>query len=299
MNSEQLLAGIPDYLSIESMLKATPAQEGADRFVYIEASSEGRDQQDEIVLAKALEESTSHFLKFGNLDLDHKSMPSIARRYGITAPEEWEIGVPVEARVDGSSTFVKARLFAGDTPLASRANMVWDSMTKLNPPKRWYASVGGHPLAKSIKIDPETGDKIGVVSKVRWTNLALTAQPVNQHVSGVATIPFGVLAKSWSAADGFDLTKALEASYATDAASKTDGAALGMQSLDTGAPQSYFDFRERLSGALQSGKVKDQTMNGLIEYCANKFNLQADEAAEWVDRFLSDLKSGLSRSKKR
>lgn len=297
MNEAQLLASVPDFFSVETMLKATPAQEGADRFVYIEASNEGRDQQNEIVLAKALEESADHFLKFGNVDLDHKSMPVIAKAYGIEKPEEWEVGVPVETRIDGRSTFVKARLFSGDTPLAAKANMVWDSMTKLNPPKKWYASVGGQPLAKSIKIDPRTGDKIGVVSKVRWTNLALTSQPVNQHVGQVATIPFGVLAKSWSAADGFDLTKALEASYSTDVATLTGGGAMGMQSLD-GAPHSYFDFRERLSAALKSGKV-GQSMDALIKYSTNKFSLSADEAAEWVDRFLSDLKSSLStRSKK-
>lgn len=293
MNDEQLLAGIPEFLSVDCMLKATPAQEGAERFVYIEASNEGRDQQNEIVLAKALEESADHFLKFGNVDIDHKSMPPIAKAYGIAVPEEWEIGVPVETRVDGRSTFVKARLYSGDTPLAARANMVWDSMTKLNPPKKWYASVGGKPLAKAIRLDPETGDKVGVVSKVRWTNLALTAQPVNQHVSGVSTSPFGVLAKSWCG--GFVIAKALEASYATDAAGKTGGAALGMQSLD-GAPHSYFDFRERMAAALKSGKVSKQSMDGLIEYAAKQFSLSADEAAEWVDRFLSDLKSGLSRS---
>lgn len=294
---EQLLAGIPDFLSIDWMLKATPAQEGEERFIYIEASNEGRDQQNEIVLAKALEESADHFLKFGNLDLDHKSMPSIAAMYGISVPEEWEIGVPVEARVDGRSTFVKAKLYSGDTPLAARANMVWDSMTKLNPPKRWYPSVGGKPLAKSVRIDPQTGDKVGVVSKVRWTNLALTAQPVNQHVAGIAMQPFGVLAKSWCA-DGLVFSKALEASYATDAAAKTGGAALGMQSLDTGTPRSYYDFRDRLAGALKSGEVKNQTMNGMIEYSAKKFSLAADEATEWVDRFLSDLKSGLSKRSK-
>ena len=290
---EELLASIPDFFSIECMLKATPATEGTERFVYIEASNEGRDQQNEIVLAKALEDSADHFLKFGNLDLDHKSMPSIAAMYGINDPESYEIGNPVEVRVDGKSTFVKARLFSGDTPLAARANMVWESMTKLNPPKRWYSSVGGKPLAKSIRLDPKTGDKIGVVSKVRWTNLALTAQPVNQHVSGVSTVPFGVLAKCWTP-EGFDIAKALEASYATDAAGKAGGAALGMQSLDAG-PQSYFDFRDRLAGALRSGEVKSQSMNGLIQYSVDKFNLSPDEAAEWVDRFLSDLKSSLSK----
>ena len=299
----QLLAGIPEYLSIEMMLKATPAQEGENRFIYLEASREDRDLQGEVVLAKALENSADHYLKFGNLDLDHKSMPSIAKMHGIERPELWEIGAPVAVRVDGASTFVKAQLFCGDTPLAENANMVWDSMTKLNPPRKWYPSVGGKILAKSIGIDSKTGDKYGVVSSVRWTNIALSQQPVNQHVGGITTIPFGVLAKSWGAG-GLDMHKALEASYSTDAAGKTGGAALGSQSLDTGAgatPHSYFEFRNLLARAVKSGAVTDQSPTGLTHFSAGKFSLSLDEAAEWVSRFLNDLKSGLStlkRSKK-
>ncbi len=300
MNSEaQLIAGLPDYLSIEMMLKATPAQEGEQRFVYLEASREARDQQNEIVLAKALEDSAEHYLRYGNVDLDHKSMPAVAKMYGIEKPETWEIGTPVDVRVSGASTFVKAQLFTGDTPLAQRANDVWDSMTKLKPPRKWYPSVGGKVLAKSTRIDPETGDRIGVVSNVRWTNIALSQHPVNQTVGGVSTIPFGVLAKSWHAG-GFDMTKALESSYATDAAAKTGGAALATQSLDTGvkSPKSYFDFRDRLAAAVRSGKVSDTSANGLMQYSAETFVLSLDESAEWVDRFLSDLKSGLSKKRR-
>ena len=298
MNREEhLLAGIPEYLSIEMMLKATPAQEGDRRFVYLEASRESRDLQNDVVLAKALGDSSEHFLKFGNIDIDHKSMPSIAKMHGIENPELWEVGAPVDVRIDGASTFVKAELFTGDTPLAEKANLVWDSMTKLSPARKWYPSVGGKVLAKSVGIDAKTGDKYGVVSGVRWTNIALSQQPVNQHVGGITTIPFGVLAKSWGAS-GLDMTKALEASYATDAVGKTGGAAFGMQSLDTGTPHSYFDFRNKLSRALKSGQVKSKSANGLVEYSAGNFSLSLDDAAEWVDRFLSDLKSGLSKLKR-
>lgn len=297
-SDEQILAGIPDFLSIECMLKATPAQEGGNRFIYFEAANEGRDQQDEVVLAKALEESADHYIRYGNIDVDHKSMPSVAKMYGIERPELWEIGTPVDVRFDGSSTFVKAQLFSGDTALAENANLVWDSMTKLNPPRKYYPSVGGKVLAKSFKLDPETGDKVGVVSKVRWTNVAISQHPVNQHVGGVATIPFGVLAKSWGA-EGLDMTKALEASYATDARAKVGGSALGKQSMDRGSntPRSYFDFREKLSKAVNSGIVDSLSQDGLVSYSAGNFGLSYDEAAEWVDRFLGDLKSGLSKQR--
>lgn len=291
--------GLPDYLSIDMMLKATPATEGDRRFIYFEAAKEARDQQNEIVLAKALEESADHYIRYGNVDIDHKSMAPVAKMHGIERPELWEIGTPVDVRFDGVSTFVKAELFQGDTTLAENANMVWDGMTKLSPPRKYYPSVGGKILAKSVRLDQKTGDKVGVVSGVRWTNVAISQHPVNQHVGGVMTIPFGVLAKSWGP-DGLNITKALEASYATDAAGKTGGAAFGVQSLDTGggAPTSYFDFREKLSKALNNGRVKSQSPDGLVEFSAGTFGLSHDEAAEWVDRFLGDLKSGLSKLKR-
>lgn len=218
-------------------------------------------------------------------------MPSVAKMYGIAEPHLWEIGMPCAVRFDGASTFVKAQLLSGNTPLAEKANMVWESMTALNPPRKWYPSVGGKVLHKSIGIDPDTGARFEAVDTVRWTNIALSQHPVNQHVDGIKTIPFGVLAKSWGAA-GLNLTKALEASYATDAAAKTGGAALGRQSLDGAAPHSYFDFREKTSKALLAGVV-EQSSEGLMAYAVNNLSLSEDEAEEWVDRFLGDLKSGL------
>lgn len=288
------------FLSIQTMLKARPSEEKGERFIYLEAAREAADQQNEIVLAKALEESAEHFLKFGNIDIDHKTMPVIAKAYGLSSVEaqSHEIGTPEDVRVDGKSVLVKARLYKGDTPLAASANMVWDSLTKLNPPKRWYASVGGQSLAKARAFDKETKAPVSVVTKVRWSNLAVSQQPVNQHVAPASTIPFGALAKCWTP-EGFDLTKALEAGYVTDAALKTGGAALGAQSLDAGGnqPYSYHDFREKLAAALKS-KQCGQNMKSMIEYSVNKFSLAPDEAAEWVDRFLSDLKSSLSNRRK-
>ena len=296
---EQLLAGIPEYLSIEMMLKATPATEGTKRFIYLEASREARDLQNDMVLAKALENSAGHYLKFGNLDIDHKSMPSVAEMHGIKNPGLWEIGTPVDVRFDGASTFVKAQLLSGPTELAEKANMVWESMTLLDPPRKWYPSVGGSILAKSTRIDTETGDKYGVVSGVRWTNIALSQHPVNQHVAGVTTIPLAVLAKSFGSGHS-GLLKALEASYATDAVGKTGGAAFGMQSLDMGAggaPHGYHAFKRRLSEDMNLGLVEDGSPSGLVAYCTSKFSLSHDDAVEWVDRFRGHLKSGLMKLK--
>jgi hypothetical protein len=293
MTEAQHQSANPEYLSIGTMLKARPSEEKGERFIYLEASREGADQQNDIVLAKALEDSAPHFLKFGNIDIDHKSMPSIAAQYGITEPEAWEVGVPEEVRVEGPSVFVKARLFKGDTQLASKANMVWESMTQLSPPARWYASVGGATLARRDGVDHLTKSKVSYVTKVRWSNLAISRQPVNQHVSAASTIPFGILAKCWTPA-GFDMAKALEASYATDVSQLSGGGALGMQSIDAGP--SYFQFRDQLSESLLEGRDHIiQSAQGLADYAMHKFGLSRVEAVEWVTRFMRDIKNSLTK----
>lgn len=287
---EQQLAAIPDFLSFDLMLKATPSSEGGKRYIYFEASNEGVDQQGERVLAKALSDSADFFLKFGNIDIDHYTI--LGPKIGMANAMSYEIGRPVDVAIRGEKTFVKAELYQGTGPLAEQANMVWESMTALNPPARWYPSVGGAVLAKSMQIDPDTKNKVAVIDKVRWSNVGLSRTPVNQHLPAATALPMGTFAKSLN---GF-VVKALEASYSTDVATLTGGGALGMQSLDMGcAPISYFEFRDQLAEALQNSLVSSQTTDGMIAYSVNQFNLPPEAAAEWVNRFLGDLKSRLTK----
>lgn len=301
LSDAQIMAGVPDFFSIESMLKATPAMESGERFIYMEASNEHRDLQQERVLAKALEESAGYYTKFGNVDIDHYSLlgkPNPKMGYpGIPSPELYEIGRPVQVRVDGSRTFVKAQLYAGTAETAKNANMVWDSMTRQNPPARWYPSVGGVPLAKSVQIDPNSGERTAVVERVRWTNIGLSRTPVNDSVPVAQAIPFGILAKSLLPGGGFFFHKGLEAGYGTDSATLTGGAALRKQSLHGAGGNTphpivrYFDLRERLAGAVRSGEVSEKpSAKDMVSYCAEKFGLSLDEAAEYVERFMRDLK---------
>lgn len=287
---EQLLADIPDVLSVSTLLKATPKEEGGERFIYFEASNEGLDLQGERVLAKALEESAEYFLKFGNIDIDHFTL--LGPKAGVPNYMSYEIGRPVDVAVKGTQTFVKAQLYQGDTDLARNANMVWESMTKVNPPARWYPSVGGAVLAKSLAIDPETKSKVGVVTKVRWNNIALSRTPVNPNLPEASTAPVAVFAKSLN---GFVMSKSLTAGYGTDVATLTGGSALRMQSLD-GAPQSYFDFRDKLAKAM-NGRELPLTSADMVTFSVKKFGLQPDEATHWVDRFLGDLKSSLKQKR--
>lgn len=300
MNDEQLLASCPDFISIGSMLKANPIAEGGKRIVYFEASNEGLDQQDEVIAAKALADSSEYFLRYGNIDIDHYTLigkPNPAQgKPGIPDCELYEIGVPVDVRQTGKTTFVKAEIYSGDGPAAQRANAFWGSLVDVNPPQRWYPSVGGSILEKSIVVDPDTFKRKTIVGKVRWTNIGVSKTPVNQHVANCATMPVGAFAKSFMAsAGGFDIAKALEASMSTDVATLTGGGALGTQSLDS-RPKSYHDARHRISKALLSGKIKTPSMNEIMGYAQTQFGMSLDESAEFTERFMRDIHNNLKRS---
>lgn len=298
---DQLLAGIPEFISIGQMLKATPQMDGGQRIVYFEASNEGLDQQNEVIAAKALAESADYFKRYGNIDIDHYTLigkPNpMQGRPGIPGCELYEIGRPVDVRQTGATTFVKAEIYSGQGPAAERANDFWSSITDLNPPARWYPSVGGSVLAKSVEIDKTTKLRKAIVSKVRWTNIGVSKTPVNQHVGTCATIPLGAFAKSWTAT-GLDFAKALEAGYGTDSATLTGGGAMRRQSLDRGI-HSYFDFRDQIAGDMRTGNAgKNPGARELVEFAAKKFSVPPDQAAEWVERFMRDLKNGLNKRSK-
>lgn len=287
LSSEEkgLLDAVPAYLSISQMLKATPVTEGVDRFIYLEASNETLDQQGEVVLAKALAESSSYYLKFGNLDIDHYTQ--IGARAGIPNYEMFEIGRPVDVTVRDGSTFVKGQIYSGTGPAAKRANSFWSSLTDLNPPARWYPSVGGSVIGKSVVIDPKTKGKKAVINKVRWTNIGFSKTPVNPNLATVSTVPFGALAKSLCA-DGWDFAKAIEAGYGTDSAALAGGGALRKQSLEPNL-LSYWDFRDGLADLIRTGKVSGGKPAELVKVAQERFGMSPDVAAASVERFLNDL----------
>lgn len=290
----RLLAGIPDYISLGGLLKASPAEDGGRRLLYLEASNEDLDHQGEVVLAKALADSADYYLRHGNLDLSHYTV--LGPKSGIPNYLEYEIGKPLEVQADAGRTWVKAQLYQGESPMARNANLVWDSLTKQYPPARWYPSVGGSVLAKSVQVNPDTGARTALVTQVLWNNTALDRCPVNRTVGEVSTLPQAVFAK---ALGGFVLAKGLEAGYGTDSAALTGGAALRGQSLDhtlqatlpARAVHGYGDFRERLAGDIRAGRVRPPSAERLIAHARHTYGLSADEAATWVERFLRDLHS--------
>ena len=289
LSDESLLSAVPDFISVGGLLKATPREEAGRRFIWFEASNEDVDHQNEVVLQKALADSADYYLRHGNIDLSHYTL--LGPKSGIPNFMEYEIGKPAAVQVNGKKTFVKAELYQGESPMARNANMVWDSLTKQFPVSSWFPSVGGSVLAKSVKLDPSTGEKVGVVDRVRWNNVALDRCPVNKSVPEVSLAPVGVFAKSLG---GFIISKALTAGYGSDSAAMTGGAALRGQSLD-GAMRGYFKWRDDVSGAIRDGTIRTPNAEGIVAFSAKKFGMQLHEAAEWTERFLLDLKAGMTK----
>jgi hypothetical protein len=287
-------ANLPDeYLSLPGMLKATPATEGDNRYIYLEASNEARDFQGEVVMAKALQESAPYFERYGNLDIQHRSLIGLAN--GDPNYHLHEIGRPEMVKADGARTFVKGIIFSGDTPVAQTANDFWDSVTKLRPPQRWYPSVAGKITGSDYDVDPATGAKRRTITSVIWANIGFSRTPVNPKVPTVSTIPFGILAKCWGTA-GLNMTKALEAGYGTDVATLTGGGALRRQSLDTGKPQTYWEFREKMSSAIRKGAA-GKTSADFLSHARTSFGLDADEAGDWTERLMGEIADALAKEK--
>jgi len=217
-------------------------------------------------------------------------MPTIAKAYRIDDPENWIIGQPMDVSFVGDTTIVKAQLRRGDSPLAARANKVWEGLTKISPPDRYYASVGGAVTGREVRLDPLTKSKVPVITGTRWNNLALSLTPVHAGLDPASTTPIGTFAKSL---DGFVL-KTLTAGYATDSANLTGGAAMRKQSLH-GAPVNYFDFRNKLADHLRTGKVAGTGARAIVQHCSKIFGLSLGDASEYVERFYRDLKTGLNK----
>ncbi len=227
-----------EFLAVHlPFLKATPHTEGDDRFIFCEASNQSYDQESDEILKSALEGSSGYYQENGNVDVDHLTI--LGYRIGLRNPHLYEIGRPAEVRFAGKSTLVKAKLYRGEGPAAEMANYVWSTFA-LDPPMRWFPSVGGDKRGVKKIVDPATGLHKSVVTKVLWKNLALSKQPQNLSVPAVSTIGFdefakGVLLAGANVDDGPCLGTCCKAITAlpspTDVGQRTGGAALAPQSL--------------------------------------------------------------------
>jgi len=286
----ELLDSVPDVLCITDMLKATPRVEDGQRIIYIEASNEAVDHQGEVVMAKALSDSAEYYLRHGNLDIDHYTL--IGPRLGIKNANLYEIGRPTEVKSRDGKTLVKGIIYSGNGPAAEQANIFWSSLTDINPPQRWYPSVGGAvpPGGKVVDFDPATNQRRVMIKATRWTNIGFSKTPVNPSVPTVSTVPFAALAKSWLA-DGIDFLKTLTAGYGTDSAALAGGGALRRQSLH-GAPISYAEFRDSLLQDLTAkAPGENPDSRNLVTYASRAYGIDLSTAADYVGRFIRDPKA--------
>jgi len=266
-----------DFLSLALMMKANPVEEGGQRLIFCEASNESVDAQGEQVMQKALMDSMEYMLARGNFDIDHYTM--VGAKLGIPDYLTYEIGRPTDIRFRDGKTLVKGIIYSGDGPAAEKANQFWSSLTQINPPARWFPSVGGSVQATEVAINPDTKSKARKITKVRWSNIGFSRQPVNQQVQTVQTVPMDVFAKSW-AADGF--FKTLEAGYGTDSSTLTGAGAMREQSLN-----GYEEYRDRIASLLSNGVI---SAKDLVTESKHRFGLSSEQARTWAQNFLTDLK---------
>ncbi len=255
------------------MLKATPHTEGGDRFIYLEASNEALNVKNEAILSKALEDSADYYLRYGNVDLDHFTQVNPAR--GHHDRYLFEIGQPVDVRVDGKRTFVKGQIFSGEGPAAEKANEFWESITSVNPAQSWYPNIGGQVLEKSERTNARTLAKQSMVTRIRWTNIGMSRSPTNSDAPVASTIPFGVLAKCWGAS-GLNMTKAISLNLKAEIAD-------------------YWQFQDRLSADLLKSSTPP-SIDRIFDLATSRYGMNPDIAAEYTERLMFNIGRSLKQA---
>jgi len=260
----------------EPFLKATAHTEGDDRFLFIEPTNEERDIQGQIVPREVLAKSADYYRRFGNVDISHKTHPEIVKRNNIANPREWEIGRPVEVRVE-PGILVKAQIYAGH----EKADWFWATQVGQRPPMPWWPSIGGASV-----VNPD-----GIVTHALWDNIGLDNRPVNKTVPHVTIVP------------PIDMLKALVGAGGSDTATLTGAAALRRESLRGAEGDPRF---MRLSTALISTMEKggfylgedpsrETILAALREYFEDH-GVGGSEAAQYAQQFVTTVAARLARA---
>ena len=192
--------GKPFYTPFTDIL--IKADESDPYTVYIEASNESPDKQQDIVFMKALHEERENFLKEGVISWDHL--------HKIQNSPEFIVGEPLEVDFKDGRTFVKARLYKGVKYAESIVDLLKAKCSRLG------ASIGGF-----IRNRKQLSKTLSGVTRLIWDETAITYKPVNKETMGnVGLVPIGAFAKALMAGGG------------VNTADFTGGRALGKESLD-------------------------------------------------------------------
>lgn len=228
--------------------------------VFLQASNESWDQEQEKTLMKALQAQAEYYVSHGVLSWDHKHKQLHDPGFIIGEPTDVSFS-PI------NETLVKGFLYKEN----KKAQGLMENL--LSQSSRFGASIGGYILHKS---------EGGVIDRVFWDETAITHKPVNDTTLGkVQLLPFAEFAKALMAGSG------------VDAASFSGGRALIGESLQ-GALQtgesptkniSEADQRmlfTKLLGSIRSGEVR--TTNDVITFVLDE-GYSSDVAAEII-RFI-------------
>lgn len=202
--------------------------------IYIEASNETVDSQNDITVMKALEEETSNFLRKGVISWDHL--------HKIEKSPEYIIGEPLDVKFKKDTTWVKAKMYKSVRYGKSVLDLLDSGSTRLG------ASIGGYikkrkPLSKSISA----------ITKVIWDEIAITYKPVNDTTLGnVSLIPIGAFQKALMAGSG------------VNPANFTGGRAMTPESLQ-GTTVDIKKLTENFAWRLKQGDIRSS--DDLMDFC--------------------------------
>ncbi len=265
VDSEQFYAPFPAMQLVKAV------EEDDRRVLYLQASNEGLDQENEVVVMKALKDAKDYYLSHGVLSWDHK--------HKLLNDPGYIIGEPMEVRFsDKGETLVKGFLYSEN----KIANNLWDNIQ--SGASRLGASIGG----AIVKRDQDGGG-VGQIKKVIWDETAITHKPVNDGTLGkVQLLPFNEFAKALSAGAG------------VNAAAFTGGRALTRESLQgamrrmrqqklppglTAVP--YAELRRAFDGVISSVmKGRITSYNDVVDYVLD-LGFSTEVCAELI-KFISE-----------
>lgn len=192
LNRERVMSQ-PVCIPLNVIIKARTSTDGR-RLVEVEASSEAKDSEGDVILQQALLASADSFISTGNLDLEHIS--EIGHRYNIPNPESYIIGRPVEVKDigDGRTSVVGeiSRSIDGVVDVVkNRYDSFWESLQR-DPPVVWRASIYGFPI-EGMTVDCrsgycEKGATRFLIKGIDWRSMAFTKNPINDSLRNCAKI---------------------------------------------------------------------------------------------------------------
>lgn len=252
--------------------------------IYIQASNQITDAQNDIVLQKALNAEVENFLKKGVISWNHL--------HKATKDPKYIIGEPLDAKFpEDKTTLIKGKIYPSNNYGKTVLNMVKDGSSRLG------ASVGGHVVQRIKTFVPTLKKSVSAIVKVLWDETAITHEPINDGTRGqVSFVPFAAFAKSFIMDDvereGL-IQKALTAGYGTDSSQMTGGRALIPESL-MGASNKVSQKELTYAFGLVLKEIKQKKVKNYEDL--NKM-FQGSKLSAWVPTIAKTISDSLPKLK--